>query len=924
MLSNKQRGNMSKDSRSVIYQKNLRSLKRFSVQILLFVFTFVMIGNSLTKAETIAKSGVLDLSNWNFESDGPLGLDGEWEFYWNSLLDPSDFAQGAIPAMSGYIDAPGYWDGYNLNGQELSGIGYASFRLKIINLDSTRVFMLDLPLMHTAYKLWINGELISTNGVVGMEKSTSVPQYLPKTPIIRGFNSELDIVLQISNFHHNNGGIWQTLRIGLEEDIIFESQTRTAFDLFLLGASFIMALYHFALFALRRKETSTMFFGLFCLIVSFRISTHGSTILSVMFPDLSWELLVKLDYFTLYFGLSFYCAFIHRLYLLEFPQKVLNLILVLSWGFAIFSVVTPATVFTAYLKPYQAIMAASCLFVSYVLVRAIMAKREGAKVILAGCSVIIICFVNDVLYNAEVIHTADMMGAGLFVMIFLQSYVLSAKFSKAFDMVEVLSIHLDQKVKERTAAIKDLLDNTGQGFFSFAKDFRIQKFTSKATVDFFKRSIENEDALALMFPESSSERKQVFNLVFDQSGDLDMVQELLPKEINQDGRIYHLDYHWIEPRENIDGRMMIVMTDITTQRNLENQLKKDEVLNQMIVKIAVDRHGFIGFINEVKKCMGRVDEILNHPLHSMDTEELFRHLHTVKGGMASYFFNDVAEKAHEIENTLDKVRTGEEPISQEFVDNIKKEVSVLNELQNEALQNLERIVPKELIDAGQQPYFRIPEAKIIKLENSLKDELKNNRSVFEAVTGLRKQPIRNVMKKFASDAGTLAENLGKKVKISLHGEQNEIIHAPLKPLFSSLIHLVRNSVDHGIESPEARTNLGKEEAGQLDITISPNEEHLKIVISDDGAGIDLDRIKTKAIEKSLITEEQAATMSNDEIVKLIFKPGFSTNEAITDLSGRGVGMDAVADEVKKLSGSIKIQTQLNKGTQFIINIPDSV
>ncbi|MBU2510708.1 Hpt domain-containing protein [bacterium] len=891
----------------------------FSILIVLISINIFQAGSA--KTAPLAKEGILKLSDWDFQSDGLVGLNGQWEFFWKQLLSPEDFLSGHNPDKTGYINAPGYWDGYQTNDETLNGQGYATFRLRITGLLPQGSFALDIPLMHTAYKLWVDGRLVSSNGEVGKTRNTSLPQYLPKTPVLENITGEMEIVLQISNFHHNNGGIWQTLYLGLQEKVISISQLRTAFDLFLLGAIFIMALYHFALYALRRKEYSPLFFGIFCLIISFRISLHGSTIFSVLFPNASWELLVKLDYFTLYFGLSYYIAFIRSLYPLEFSKKILNLIILISMGFVVFTILVPATIFTAYLSIYQMVMGLTCLFICYVIVRAIISKREGARVVLAGCLVLILTFVNDVLYNREIIHTADLVGVGLFIMIFSQSYVLSSRFSKAFKMVEVLSIHLEQIVKERTAAIKDLLDNTGQGFFSFSKDYKIQKYTSKATQDFFSHSIENEDVVLLLFPEKAEDLRKLLNLIFEDSENLDLVEDILPKEIKRDNRVFRVDYHWINPSETLSGRVMIVMTDITMQRELEQQLEKDEIRNQMILKIAVDRNGFVGFLDEINHCLSQVDTTLDKALIEINANELFRHFHTIKGGMASYFFSEVAAKAHEIENLLDCVRSGEKPLSEETVNTTKLETNRLREILNETLTSLDQIIPRQMIEAHNRNYFMVAESKLEELEKTLGEELTKDPSVKHSLRNIRKQPLRNNLKKFASDAQTLAAQLGKQVKITLIGEETEIIHKPYRSFFSSLIHLIRNSIDHGIEYPDVRLGLGKPSEGNLEIKVEADESNLSVSISDDGTGIEAATIKTKALEKGMINDQEAASMSEGELIKLIFKAGFSTNEEVTDLSGRGVGMDAVADEVAKLKGKIKIKTQVDKGTCFAITIP---
>ncbi len=607
-----------------------------------------------------------------------------------------------------------------------------------------------------------------------------------------------------------------------------------------------------------------MFFGLLCLGISFRLSIHGSSIFSVIFPDVSWELLVKLDYFVLYFGLVFFSAFIQSLYPQEFPRRALHLIILPSVGFILFSLFTPALIFTAYLVYFQAVMGLSCLFYLYVMIRATIRKREGASVVLGGCVILIASLVNDVLYNHEIIHTADLVGAGLFVMIFSQSFVLSMRFSKAFKTVEELSANLEEQVKERTSAIKDLLDNTGQGFFSFTGNYTVQPYTSRAVREFFGKPIENEDAMLLMFPGDVETRQETLDLVFNGVGDLDLVRELLPSELEKEGNIYQVDYHWIPAQGGQAGRIMIVLTDITAQRNHEQQLQEDEERNRMIVKIAADRHGFLGFLKAINQCMEDVNQMLCRKAEEIEPDVLFRHYHTIKGGLASYLFKAGAEKAHHIESRLEPVRSGQESISNEMVAVMKQETEELNEILEQTLKNLEHVLPKELLSAGNQNYFRIPETKIQALEIALSASPSVAPEIETAVQQLRKQPARNVLKKYADDARELGDNLNKPLNVRLEGEDTEIIHDPFKPLFASLIHMIRNAADHGLEPPNVRVTLDKPEEGEIFIKTGIESENFVIRIADDGGGIDQRAVKSKAVEKGIITKEQSEAMSEAE------------------------------------------------------------
>ncbi len=193
-----------------------------------------------------------------------------------------------------------------------------------------------------------------------------------------------------------------------------------------------------------------------------------------------------------------------------------------------------------------------------------------------------------------------------------------------------------------------------------------------------------------------------------------------------------------------------------------------------------------------------------------------------------------------------------------------------------------------------------------------------------AVMKLRMQPIKKVFSKFPRLVRDLARKLNKKVQLIIEGEDTELDRSILDKLEDPLIHLVRNSLDHGIEPPEERVQVGKPEVGTIRLFAYHEGDHIIVGIEDDGRGIDPEKIKGKAIEKGLITPEQAAQMSDKEAYELIFLPGFSTAEKVSDVSGRGVGMDVVASTIHSLRGSIEIDSELGKGTTILLKLPLTV
>lgn len=191
----------------------------------------------------------------------------------------------------------------------------------------------------------------------------------------------------------------------------------------------------------------------------------------------------------------------------------------------------------------------------------------------------------------------------------------------------------------------------------------------------------------------------------------------------------------------------------------------------------------------------------------------------------------------------------------------------------------------------------------------------------ESVMRARMQPVSNVFSKFPRIIRDLSQMLHRKVRLVLEGQETELDKSLLEAIKDPLTHAVRNSLDHGIEMPEVRQAAGKDPEGTLKLRAYQESSHVVIEVSDDGAGIGVERVRNKAIEKGLITAERAAQLSERDLLQLIFLPGFSTAEAITNVSGRGVGMDVVRTNVEKIGGKVEIESRPGKGTTLRLRIP---
>jgi PAS domain S-box-containing protein len=397
-----------------------------------------------------AVKGVMDLGSWDFTRDGIVDLSGQWEFYWQRLLDPRTGVKGEDVGRK-YIGFPGAWNETN----EYPSDGFATYRLRVLlpHLDeSLGLGFLD---MGTAYRVFINGVEVYTAGIPGVSPELSVPRYNPGTVVFRPGSGEMEIVIHVSNFHHRMGGAWDNVKLGTGRSITAMREGSLAFELFLFGSLFIIGLYHLSLFILRRKDPSPLYFGLYCVFISlFTIATGERFIVHVV-PSLSWELHFRLVAFSIFASVPLFGLFLHSLFPGEFSKYFLRFLLVSGAAFCCIALFFPARMNTHALVYCQALILFACFYAVFVLIVSLARKREGAGIFLMSFLAIFATAVNDILHDNNVIRTAFFIPFGLLVFIFSHSFILSRRFSRAFTTIE----HQTMKLNEMRNYLQNIIDS---------------------------------------------------------------------------------------------------------------------------------------------------------------------------------------------------------------------------------------------------------------------------------------------------------------------------------------------------------------------------------------------------------------------------------------------------------------------------------
>jgi len=419
------------------------------------------------------------------EKDGIINLKGTWEFYWEQLVDPEDFSdhKTLIPE---YIKVPDAWN-YNNDPIDLTGDGFATYRLIITTNQKNGSLGLEIPKISTAYKLWVNEDLVATNGKVGVNADTSIPQSQARLVFFNSSQGNLELIMQISNFHHHTGGILENLKLGTESQIKMSESWHLAFDLFVFGSLFVVGLYHLVFFFFRRKERSNLYFGAFSTMIGIRVLFVGNMFVFKLFPYLDWEMALKVEYLTFYLGTPMFILYLKSILPREISSKIIQLSIVSGLIFSALVLFNPVRVYGQYNIIYQIYVVITIIYLLYALVLACLRKREGAIAI--GLAVVLFCgtIINDILYESSLIYlskslvSVSLSSWGFLIFVFSQSLIISRKFSRTFSSIEEMTANLQQlnesleaKVQERTNALESTNLELKKAYHNLSKSEKLR------------------------------------------------------------------------------------------------------------------------------------------------------------------------------------------------------------------------------------------------------------------------------------------------------------------------------------------------------------------------------------------------------------------------------------------------------------------
>lgn len=483
-------------------------------------------------------------------------------------------------------------------------------------------------------------------------------------------------------------------------------------------------------------------------------------------------------------------------------------------------------------------------------------------------------------------------------------------------------ILVNNQLESMNIQMKDILDNVGQGFLRFDEDLIIHNEYSQECMDIFNHNIANHYFSKLLFPNDLDQADFVDELLLKilkvDSTETKLYLPLLPDEVYLNDRIIEIDYK-LSKQMTKKRSMVVILTDITEKRKLEAQMDKEQHILKMVVKALVNRSMFVEVAESFERFMA--EGIDNGWQFTQNQDEnlqyVMRQLHTFKGNFSQFDVVKLSDALHVAENQL------------------------LNIIQNDGICNIDNCLDtKELMSAYhhdigiiktyvgddymlQDDYFLIEKSRIIEIERKMQSLLSEQdcRVLLPEIRSLCYKPIKELFKMYPEYTLKLAERLDKTIyNFEIDSENLLVDEIRFQDFTKSMVHVFRNAVDHGIELPDDRVDIGKDMMGTIKCSIKHQGESIKIVIEDDGKGIDLELIKAQLLNSG-IDQSQIDEMSESTLLSKVFDDNFSTKTEVTMFSGRGVGLSAVKREVEALEGTIKVQSKLGVGTTFIFDLP---
>ncbi|HOP63370.1 MAG TPA: diguanylate cyclase [Spirochaetota bacterium] len=376
----------------------------------------------------------MDLTGHDFNKNGNVNLDCNWEFRWDRLLVPDDPGWDNASGIQGYYPVPLFWTGYK--GLALPSEGYATYRLLIKTDGKLRHYSLKTPEIFTGFRLWVNGELLDQRGILPGQ------EVLFMKPSLYNFHSDSDtieLILQIKNSSHYNAGIGQSIILGSWKNVFRYHMINVITEIILIAICIFAGFYHTIIYIFRKEEKELLYFGLFCFVIALRTFTTGNTLITQAYPDLSFNTGSRIATAVIPLSVITFQTFAYYFFREIAPKKIFGLITLPHACYFILIFLTSTMYYTTVYTYYLAAILASIIYVLFVSLYAIIKRIQYSGIFLTGFLFIFAGAANDMLHYLQIINTGYYLALFFSAFILTESVMLAIKFAKEHRMIAELS-----------------------------------------------------------------------------------------------------------------------------------------------------------------------------------------------------------------------------------------------------------------------------------------------------------------------------------------------------------------------------------------------------------------------------------------------------------------------------------------------------
>jgi two-component system chemotaxis sensor kinase CheA len=477
---------------------------------------------------------------------------------------------------------------------------------------------------------------------------------------------------------------------------------------------------------------------------------------------------------------------------------------------------------------------------------------------------------------------------------------------------------LEQKVEERTLKLKKannfittMVDSLAQGLLVFGKDGTCLDLYTKACEKLLGSSPANKSLSKLIQSPDPDLMGEWINNLYEEMIPFESLVELGPKSIPCDFEYKHKDFRHVTleffPMRNEEEKIenvVMVATDKTREFKAQQQVIEEQRYVKFVTKVLKDKRNFLRFVDLFENSMSESRDTIQAE-SKIDQNSFMRLLHSMKGSAAFYNLEDIVKFLHQFETLVSS-----EGLS------VAQAVDKINEVLGLLGNHLKRL--KDFISENKASVLEIQEASLREFHKQLL--VKHPESAIEFSQKFLTVPVKNYVEQYVGLVQDVAQKVGKRVApVEIINGEILVDMNRYQAFFDSCIHVFRNAVDHGMEKPEERAQAKKSELGRITIKFQVDEGLLIFEVSDDGKGINPARIRSKMQE--LDYAQELVEQSDERVIYHIFDPSFSTADKVTDLSGRGVGLYDVKENLSKLGGTIELVSVFGQGTDFRFYIP---